>query len=83
MKSIFVGNLDLETTEGELRSLFETYGRVGYRCPNGDCSYDQYHNPEYVNLKAGFFNGSVMILGTAVDAQRREDKSPLEIALDT
>lgn len=28
MKSIFVGNLDLETTEGELRSLFETYGQV-------------------------------------------------------
>jgi len=28
VKSIFVGNLDVETTEEELRSLFETYGQV-------------------------------------------------------
>jgi cold-inducible RNA-binding protein len=28
VKSIFVGNLDFETTEEELRSLFETYGQV-------------------------------------------------------
>ena len=29
MKSIFVGNLDFETTEEELRSLFQSYGQVG------------------------------------------------------
>jgi RNA recognition motif-containing protein len=28
LKSIFVDNLDLETTEEELRSLFESYGKV-------------------------------------------------------
>lgn len=28
MKSIFVDNLDFETTEEELRSLFESYGQV-------------------------------------------------------
>lgn len=28
MKSIFVGNLDAETTEEELRKLFEAYGKV-------------------------------------------------------
>lgn len=28
MATIFVGNLVPEVTEGELRSLFETYGRV-------------------------------------------------------
>jgi len=28
VKSIFVGNLDVETSEEELRRLFETYGQV-------------------------------------------------------
>jgi len=28
MKSLFVGNLDSETTQEELRQLFETYGEV-------------------------------------------------------
>jgi len=28
MKNIFVGNLDLNTTEQELRALFETHGAV-------------------------------------------------------
>jgi cold-inducible RNA-binding protein len=29
MKSVFVGNLSFETTEVELRNLFEPYGEIG------------------------------------------------------
>ena len=29
MKSVFVGNLSLDTIEGELRSLFEPFGEIG------------------------------------------------------
>jgi len=28
MKSLFIGNLSLQTTEGDLRALFEPYGQV-------------------------------------------------------
>lgn len=29
MKSVFVGNMNFETTEGDLRSLFEPFGEIG------------------------------------------------------
>ena len=28
MKNLFVGNMSFNTTEGELRSIFETYGEI-------------------------------------------------------
>jgi len=29
MKSLFVGNMDFQTTEGDLRALFEPFGEIG------------------------------------------------------
>jgi RNA recognition motif-containing protein len=29
MKSVFVGNMNFETTEGDLRALFEPFGEIG------------------------------------------------------